>query len=172
MIRKVLSASVFVLVLVMGCEEASKGVSKNDVPPKEARTAAVAKDFVFRDIKFGHPLAQQDPSLKFEETIVDVYQVRGLKFLGAGYFRLYDWVWLDLDRNVGGFLMRFDREKADDLEAMLTEKYGKPASTTKSSMQNSFGAVFDAYETTWQVKDVIIELKSLVRLISGPVLCQ
>lgn len=103
MIRKVLSASVFVLVLVMGCEEASKGVSKNDVPPKEAITAAVAKDFVFRDIKFGYPLAQQDPSLKFE-AILDVYQVRGLKFLGAGYFRLYDWVWLDLDRNVGGSL--------------------------------------------------------------------
>ncbi len=169
MIREVVSASVFVLglsvALIVGCEEASKGVSKNNAPPKEAITAAVAKDFVFRGLKFGYPLDQQDTSLEFTDTkfIDGFYEVRGLKFLGPGYFRLNDWVWLDPDRNVGGFLMHFDREKADDLEAMLTEKYGKPASTTKSTMQNSFGAVFDTYETTWQVKNVIIELKSLVK---------
>ena len=120
--------------------------------------AAYGQDFVFRGVKLGCSLKEQDKSLTFRKGASFDYDVDGLKDLGPGYMSSGH---VDLiDGKVERFLMMFATANADEFSAMITEKYGKPKSITKNSMQTYGGAVLGAHIIYWQVKDVSVIMRS------------
>jgi len=146
--------------------------------------AAYGQDFVFRGVKLGCSLKEQDKSISFEDSdklyndmndqidkelgdppslkkSSDKYDVSGLKELGPAGYGTDGMVRL-VDGKIEEFTMTFHQSNADDFSAMLTKKYGNPKSTSRRSMQTYGGAVLGAYVRNWQVKDVSIVMTSRV----------
>jgi hypothetical protein len=71
------------------------------------------------------------------------------------------WV-LVIDENVEG--VSFNTEGvADGAEVLrsLKEKYGKPTYLTPKTVKNLTGGIFEAYDATWKLSDIEVELHSV-----------
>lgn len=92
-----------------------------------------------------------------EGTLVDIWKVSNVKLAdgaadSADYYfsngRLYE------------IVVRAPASLADDVTALLRQKYGSSSTVRHGTVQNSFGALFEQTNITWDRSDSYIDLTS------------